>query len=155
MRRIISILGSAIFLVVAPGIVAAYLPWRICPWHVGAPLLGASSFRVLGVLLIAVGLPVLLESFSRFALQGLGTPAPILPTRHLVVGGSFRNVRNPMYVAALSVHKKQNFFMTGKGGCPSAPSRAPVYGVHWSGAETLDGRSGRISRSIQPRRNGN
>jgi RNA-directed DNA polymerase len=65
------------------------VPWRIRRWHVGAPLLGTSSFRVLGVLLIAAGLPVLLDSFARFALQGLGTPAPIFPTRHLVVGGLF------------------------------------------------------------------
>ena len=103
MRRMLAILGSAIFLVIAPGIVAGYVPWRICRWHVGAPLLGISSFRVLGVLLIAAGLPVLLDSFARFALQGLGTPAPIFPTQHLVVSGLFRYVRNPMYVAVLSL----------------------------------------------------
>jgi protein-S-isoprenylcysteine O-methyltransferase Ste14 len=110
MRRIIAILGSAIFLVLAPGIVAGYVPWRICRWHVGAPLLGISSLRVLGVLSIAVGLPVLLDSFARFALQGLGTPAPIFPTRHLVVGGLFRYVRNPMYVAVLSLILGQGLF---------------------------------------------
>jgi protein-S-isoprenylcysteine O-methyltransferase Ste14 len=110
MRRIIAILGSAIFLVLAPGIVAGYVPWLICRWHVGAPLLGAFLFRVLGVLLIAAGLPVLLDSFARFALHGLGTPAPILPTRHLVVGGLFRYVRNPMYVAVLSLILGQGLF---------------------------------------------
>lgn len=101
MRRILAILGSAIFLVIAPGVVAGYLPWRICRWHVGAPLLGISSFRLVGVLLITAGLPVLLDSFARFALQGLGTPAPIFPTSHLVVSGLFRYVRNPMYVAVV------------------------------------------------------
>ena len=111
MGRIIAILGSAIFLVLAPGIVAGYVPWRICRWHVEAPLLGTSSFRVLGVLLIAVGLRVLLDSFARFALQGLGTPAPIFPTRHLVVGGLFRYVRNPMYVAVLSLILGQGLFV--------------------------------------------
>src|SRR6516162_3025861 len=39
MSRILAIVGSAIFLVIAPGIVAGYIPWRICRWHVGAPLL--------------------------------------------------------------------------------------------------------------------
>src|SRR5262249_18383005 len=97
-RRILAIFGSVIFLVIAPGIVAGYVPWRICRWHVGAPLLGTSALRLAGVLLIAAGLPVLLDSFARFALQGLGTPAPIFPTRHLVVSGLFRYVRNPMYV---------------------------------------------------------
>src|SRR5215472_11501905 len=103
MRRTLAILGSTIFLVIAPGIVAGYVPWRICKWHVGAPLLGISLFRVFGVLLVAAGLPVLLDSFARFALQGLGTPALIFPTRHLVVSGLFRYVRNPMYMAILSL----------------------------------------------------
>jgi protein-S-isoprenylcysteine O-methyltransferase Ste14 len=101
MRKTLAILGSAMFLVIAPGIVAGYVPWRICRWHVGVALLGASSFRLVGALLIVAGLPVLLDSFARFALRGLGTPAPIFPTRHLVVSGLFRYVRNPMYVAVM------------------------------------------------------
>jgi protein-S-isoprenylcysteine O-methyltransferase Ste14 len=103
MRRILAITGSAIFLVLAPGIVAGYVPWRICRWHIAAPLLGMRLLRLLGGLLIAAGLPVLVDSFARFALQGLGTPAPLFPTRHLVVSGWFRYVRNPMYVAVVSV----------------------------------------------------
>ena len=110
MRRILAILGSALFLVIAPGIVAGYVPWRICRWQVGAPLLGISAFRVAGVLLMAAGLPVLLDSFARFALQGLGTPAPIFPTQHLVVSGLFRYVRNPMYVAVASLILGQGLF---------------------------------------------
>src|SRR5437868_15120018 len=61
------------------------------------------SFRVLGVLLIAAGTPMLLDSFARFALQGIGPPAPIAPTQHLVVTGLYRYVRNPMYVGVFSV----------------------------------------------------
>jgi protein-S-isoprenylcysteine O-methyltransferase Ste14 len=96
--------------VIAPGIVAGYVPWRICRWHIGAPLLGTPAFRLVGVLLIAAGLPVLLDSFARFALQGLGTPAPIFPTRHLVVSGLFRYVRNPMYVAVVALILGQGLF---------------------------------------------
>lgn len=110
MRPVFAILGSALFLVVAPGIVAGYVPWRITGWHVGVPLLGTSSFRLIGVLLIAAGLPVLLDSFTRFALQGLGTPAPIFPTRHLVVSGLYQYVRNPMYVAVVSLILGQGLF---------------------------------------------
>jgi protein-S-isoprenylcysteine O-methyltransferase Ste14 len=43
------------------------------------------------------------ESFLRFALRGLGTPAPIAPTKHLVVSGLYRHVRNPMYLGVLAV----------------------------------------------------
>jgi len=67
------------------------------------PLLGFSAFRVLGALLICAGLPLLLDSFARFALQGLGTPAPVAPPKHLVVSGLYRYVRNPMYVAVSSL----------------------------------------------------
>ncbi|HTS37550.1 MAG TPA: isoprenylcysteine carboxylmethyltransferase family protein [Candidatus Solibacter sp.] len=102
-RRVSAIVGSAIFLFLAPGIVAGYIPWRISGWHVQPPLLGMTWFRVLGVVLIAAGIPVVLDSFARFALQGLGTPAPVLPTRRLVVSGLFRYVRNPMYVAVLAL----------------------------------------------------
>lgn len=59
---------------------------------------------------MAAGLPVLLDSFARFALQGLGTPAPVFPTRHLVVSGLFRYVRNPMYVAVASLILGQGLF---------------------------------------------
>lgn len=52
---------------------------------------------------MAAGLAVLIDSFARFALQGLGTPAPVFPTRYLVVSGLFRYVRNPMYLAVLSL----------------------------------------------------
>jgi protein-S-isoprenylcysteine O-methyltransferase Ste14 len=110
MRRAIAILGSAVFLVIAPGTVAVYVPWRISHWHAAPPLLGFAPFRTIGVLLIAAGLPVLLDSFARFAMQGLGTPAPIAPPRHLVVTGLYRYVRNPMYVAVVSLIFGQGLF---------------------------------------------
>ena len=103
MRRIAAILGSGVFLVIAPGTLAAYVPWMISRWHIAPPLLGFFPFRVIGGLLIAFGLPVLLDSFARFAIQGLGTPAPIAPPQHLVVTGLYRYVRNPMYVAVTSL----------------------------------------------------
>jgi protein-S-isoprenylcysteine O-methyltransferase Ste14 len=46
---------------------------------------------------------VLLESFARFALQGVGTPAPVFPTQQLVVRGFYCYVRNPMYLAVVAI----------------------------------------------------
>ena len=54
---------------------------------------------------------MLLDSFARFALQGVGTPAPVFPTRHLVVTGLYRYVRNPMYLAVLSTIFGQAVFL--------------------------------------------
>jgi protein-S-isoprenylcysteine O-methyltransferase Ste14 len=110
MNRGNAIAGSAIFLVIAPGTVMILVPWWISRWHMAAPLLGFSLFRVIGVILMVAGLPVLLDSFARFAIQGLGTPAPIAPPSHLVVSGLYRYVRNPMYVAGVLIIGGQGLF---------------------------------------------
>ena len=101
-RRASAVVGSAIFLVIAPGFVAGLVPWWISGWRFDAPFFGILLLRFAGELLIALGSIGLLDSFARFALQGVGTPAPVFPTRHLVVTGLYRYVRNPMYVAVVS-----------------------------------------------------
>jgi protein-S-isoprenylcysteine O-methyltransferase Ste14 len=99
MRKFLATVGSAVFLVIAPGFVAGWMPWWISHWRIEAPFFGMQLFRFVGAVLLTVGVVVLLDSFLRFALQGIGTPAPVFPTRHLVVSGLYRYVRNPMYVA--------------------------------------------------------
>ena len=94
-----ALLSSAIFLVIAPGTLAVYVPWTFTRWRLAPPLVGCFPMRVLGGLMIAAGLPVLLDSFARFAIQGLGTPAPVAPPQRLVITGLYRYVRNPIYVA--------------------------------------------------------
>jgi protein-S-isoprenylcysteine O-methyltransferase Ste14 len=118
--RFRAILGSILFLFVAPGIVAGAIPWAISQYQLGPPLLGFEPLRWLGALLLLFGGVLLLETFSRFALQGIGTPAPIAPTKTLVVTGSYRFVRNPMYVAVVSLILGQallfgNVFVLGYG----------------------------------------
>lgn len=103
MSRLWASLGSLLFFLLAPGTVAGLVPWWISRWHMQPPFLGLSLSRVAGVALIVLGIPALWDSFVRFALQGLGTPAPIFPTEHLVVTGLYRFVRNPMYVGVVSV----------------------------------------------------
>jgi protein-S-isoprenylcysteine O-methyltransferase Ste14 len=55
--------------------------------------------RVIGGLLTVAGAAFVVHAFVSFVVEGLGTPAPIAPPERLVVGGAFRWVRNPMYVA--------------------------------------------------------
>ena len=100
--RVRAIIGTVVFLVIAPGFVAGLVPWWISGWRARPPFFAMPLFSFAGALLVIVGAIVLLDSFARFALQGLGTPAPVLPTRHLVVTGLYRYVRNPMYVAVVS-----------------------------------------------------
>jgi protein-S-isoprenylcysteine O-methyltransferase Ste14 len=92
-------LGSLLFLLVAPGVVAGLIPWWLTRWEVEEPFPLWAPLRVVGALLIAAGVLALLDSFRRFVVEGLGTPAPVAPTEELVVGGLYRFVRNPMYVA--------------------------------------------------------
>jgi protein-S-isoprenylcysteine O-methyltransferase Ste14 len=89
---------------------AVLVPFWITGWRVAPPLLGFIGFRVLGALLMAAGLPVLLDSFARFALTGLGTPAPIAPPERLVVTGLYRHVRNPIFLALTSLIVGQALF---------------------------------------------
>jgi protein-S-isoprenylcysteine O-methyltransferase Ste14 len=114
MNRVSAIVGSFLFLLLAPGLVAGYVPWLISHWQMQPPLLHFLPLRVLGIILIAAGVPTILDSFTRFALQGLGTPAPILPTKHLVVTGLYRYVRNPMYVGVSSVIFGQGLLLGSK-----------------------------------------
>ena len=98
-----AILGSVLFFVAAPSVVAGFIPWWITHWEFLPPFFDLQATRAVGILLIVAGLPGLVDSFARFALQGLGTPAPIAPTQKLVVTGLYRHVRNPIYVAVVAV----------------------------------------------------
>jgi protein-S-isoprenylcysteine O-methyltransferase Ste14 len=101
MRKSAATAGSALFLVVAPGVNAVLIPWLITGWDTDRdmPLI----VQILGVALVAAGLPVILGAFARFVTEGHGTPAPVAAPDTLVVGGLYRWVRNPMYVAVASV----------------------------------------------------
>ena len=92
-------LGSAVFFVLAPGVVAGLIPWLLTGWHARS---GPWPLRVVGLLLLVAGTGFLVTAFVRFVVEGLGTPAPVAPPQNLVVGGIYRYVRNPMYLAVLA-----------------------------------------------------
>ena len=101
MRKATAAAGSAVFLVIAPGVVAGLIPWWLTGWRIGAAY--PVPVRVTGAVLTAAGAAVLLGAFAQFVVQGRGTPAPPAPTEQLVVRGLYRYVRNPMYLAVLAV----------------------------------------------------
>ncbi len=108
MGRTSAALGSVVFFVIAPVTVAGLVPWLLTRWHSHAlwpPL------RVLGGVLIVIGAAVVLRAFTRFVVEGFGTPAPVAPPTRLVVGGEYRHVRNPMYVALIAVILGQSLLL--------------------------------------------
>ncbi len=103
MRQVFAILGSVLFLVIAPGTVAGLVPWWISRWQFEPHSDWWVPLQLLGAAFIALGALVLLDSFTRFAIKGLGTPAPVFPPKHLIITGLYRHVRNPMYVAIVAL----------------------------------------------------
>jgi protein-S-isoprenylcysteine O-methyltransferase Ste14 len=91
-----------------PGTVAALMPLLVLivtgsdiGWGLGEGL--AVLPVLLGLALIAAGFALWLWTVRLFARVGRGTLAPWDPTRHLVVEGPYRHVRNPMIAAVVTV----------------------------------------------------
>lgn len=97
MNRNEALIGSAVFFLLAPGMVAGLIPWLITHWRLGED--ASPSVSIAGAIVIVLALALLVECFVRFATKGDGTPAPLAPTAKLVVSGAYARVRNPMYVA--------------------------------------------------------
>jgi protein-S-isoprenylcysteine O-methyltransferase Ste14 len=108
MRRTHAALGSAVFFMAAPGVVAGLVPWWLTGYRASAH---AWPAQAAGALLVLCGSAVLLHAFVRFVREGFGTPAPVAPTDRLVVGGAYRFVRNPMYLAVVAVILGQALFL--------------------------------------------
>jgi protein-S-isoprenylcysteine O-methyltransferase Ste14 len=102
MRKPTAAVGSAVFFLLAPGVVVGLIPWLLTRWQAREPLPYWTPVRVLGVILLVAGLIALVQAFVRFVVEGFGTPAPVAAPDRLVVGGVYRYVRNPMYVAVLA-----------------------------------------------------
>lgn len=93
-------LKSFLFLVLAPGMVAGYIPLVLLR---GGAQIATGVFAYLAFPLWLIGGIILLWSFWNFLKQGRGTPAPIEPPKELVAVGFYRHVRNPMYVGVLAL----------------------------------------------------
>ncbi len=93
-------LKSLLFLIVAPGMVAGYIPLALLR---KGPQIDTGVIGWLAIPLWGIGAIILLWSFWNFLKQGRGTPAPIDPPKELVAVGFYRYTRNPMYVGVLLV----------------------------------------------------
>ena len=94
------IVKTILFSVLVPGTVAVLVP----RWLIGGFYLPQNAFLSwVGIVLIACGSAVYLRCAWEFAVRGLGTPAPIAPTKFLVTTALHRHVRNPMYIGVALV----------------------------------------------------
>jgi protein-S-isoprenylcysteine O-methyltransferase Ste14 len=102
-RRPAAIFGSVVFLLIAPGSLTVLLPWWLTGLHWHSASAAWLPVRLAGGLLVVAGASFVVSAFARFVREGLGTPAPVAPPTELVVGGVYRYVRNPMYVAVTAI----------------------------------------------------
>jgi protein-S-isoprenylcysteine O-methyltransferase Ste14 len=99
MRTGRAVLGSAAFAAAAPGTMVVLVPWLLTRWHSSHP---SGPSIALGVVLLGAGAIAGLHTTASFVREGRGTPAPNAPPEQLVVGGLYRHVRNPMYLAVIA-----------------------------------------------------
>lgn len=99
--RVPAWLASLLHYLAAPGVVVVLFPWLLTDWTPESPA-WPPTVRALGAALTVAGIVVVTAEFVRFVREGAGSPAPVAPTRHLVTGGLYRYVRNPMYVAVVT-----------------------------------------------------
>jgi len=84
-----------------PGSATLLVPWLLLRW--GGDGLVPRWVRLAGAVPLALGVLLLLRCVIDFARVGRGTLAPIDPPRVLVRRGLYRLMRNPMYVAVLTI----------------------------------------------------
>lgn len=102
MRTARPVAGTVLFFLVGPGLEAGIGPYLLAR-VAGGPADWPVAARIAGVALMAAGLAVLVGVFARFVAEGAGTPSPAAPATRLIVGGAYRHVRHPMYVATAAV----------------------------------------------------
>jgi protein-S-isoprenylcysteine O-methyltransferase Ste14 len=90
---------NVIFTLLVPGAGAVYLPWWILDRKGDSPT--PATWPAAAV--IAAGTAGYLWCLHAFATAGRGTPGPWDPPRRVVASGPYRWVRNPIYLAALTV----------------------------------------------------
>ena len=102
MASVFLALRSLLWTVLLPGFFAGYVPYR----YFGlaeVPFDHTRLDHIAGLLLMGVGIALLVACIFEFARSGRGTLSPVDPPRELVVRGLYRYVRNPMYLAVLTI----------------------------------------------------
>jgi protein-S-isoprenylcysteine O-methyltransferase Ste14 len=104
--------GTVLVFLFGQGTAVVLLPYAFTHWQQGMPPWPV-VVRAIGVALIAVGGLVMVWGFVRFATEGVGVPVPVEPTsRQLTVGGPYRYVRHPLYLAIVVAISGQGLLLS-------------------------------------------
>ncbi len=95
-------LKTLIFTILVPGTVAFVVPWLLLQQSGGLVFMFPSLWLA-GFLPLLLGVGLYLWCAGAFTFIGKGTPAPIDAPKFLVKEGPYQWVRNPMYLAVLSI----------------------------------------------------
>ena len=107
-----AVLVTAIFALIAQGAGVVLVPYAFTRWRPGTPTWPV-VVQGIGVALIAMGGIVLAWAFAQFAAEGVGVPMPGEPTsQRLTIGGPYRYVRNPLYLATVTAISGQALLLS-------------------------------------------
>lgn len=81
MYRSTPAIGSSVFFLIAPGVVAGVVPWWLTRWRAGELMASAPGWaawvgRTIGLFLLVPAAVVLVHAFTRFVIEGAGTRRP-------------------------------------------------------------------------------
>jgi len=147
--RLFLIIKVLLFTLLVPGSVILYFPYSFIT-KAGAHLQTANPFILVPALVfILIGAAIYIRCAWDFAVNGLGTPAPIDPPKKLVVTGLYRHTRNPMYLGVLLLLAAESLLFPGSGLLSYALSIAAVFHlfVVFYEEPTLDSRFGESYRA--------
>jgi protein-S-isoprenylcysteine O-methyltransferase Ste14 len=99
-RALVPILNTTLFTILVPGTVAGYIPYLLTDRFAHRT---SGTLEWLGFTVLAVGAGIYFRCAWEFAVRGLGTPAPIAPTKFLVTTALHGYMRNPMYLGVALV----------------------------------------------------
>lgn len=97
------LIKSLLMFILLPGTVTCLIPYGILKSGWNVVLIEYGDVKYLGLLFIVPGAIVLLWCVMSFAVIGQGTLASIDPPKTLVIRGFYKFVRNPMYIAVISI----------------------------------------------------
>jgi protein-S-isoprenylcysteine O-methyltransferase Ste14 len=108
-------LGTLLFLFLILPFFFIWIPYKILSFTNNIYLFDIGVFRYCGWIPIVLGFVIYFWCSLSFLIFGKGTPLIFHPTKKLVVKGSYRYIRNPMYVGALLIVSGEALLFQSKG----------------------------------------